>query len=60
MTLAKIAGISPVMVVCEMLDDNNGRALEKNDAQKYGVDHDLVFVEGEEVVEAYDFWLSSQ
>ena len=58
--LAKIAGITPVMVVCEMLDDENGRALAKNDAKQYGKDNDLVFVEGEEVVEAYDIWLSSQ
>ncbi|WP_319509154.1 3,4-dihydroxy-2-butanone-4-phosphate synthase [uncultured Methanolobus sp.] len=58
--LAKIAGITPVMVVCEMLDDENGRALAKGDAKQYGGDHNLVFVEGEEVVEAYDIWLSSQ
>ncbi|WP_407355003.1 3,4-dihydroxy-2-butanone-4-phosphate synthase [Methanolobus sp. WCC5] len=59
-TLAKIAGITPAMVVCEMLDDNTGRALAKDDARKYGQDHNLVFVEGEEVVEAYDIWLRSQ
>jgi 3,4-dihydroxy 2-butanone 4-phosphate synthase len=58
--LAKIAGITPAMVVCEMLDDQNGRALAKGDAKHYGEDHNLVFVEGEEVVEAYDIWLSSQ
>lgn len=58
--LAKIAGITPAMVVCEMLDDNTGRALARPDAEKYGVDHNLVFVDGEEVVEAYDLWLSSQ
>ncbi len=59
-TLAKIAGITPAMVVCEMLDDETGRALEKNDAKQYGKKHDLVFVEGEEVVEAYDIWLGSK
>ncbi|WP_129582623.1 3,4-dihydroxy-2-butanone-4-phosphate synthase [Methanolobus psychrotolerans] len=58
--LAKIAGITPAMVVCEMLDDQNGRALAKNDAKQYGEAHNLVFVEGEEVVEAYDMWLTSQ
>jgi 3,4-dihydroxy 2-butanone 4-phosphate synthase len=57
--LAKIAGITPAMVVCEMLDDNTGRALSKEDAISYGIEHGLVFVEGEEVVEAYDLWLSS-
>nr|WP_235856173.1 3,4-dihydroxy-2-butanone-4-phosphate synthase [Methanolobus halotolerans] len=59
-TLAKIAGITPAMVVCEMLDDETGNALEKKDAEQYGNDHNLVFVEGEEVVEAYEIWLSSQ
>ena len=58
--LAKIAGITPAMVVCEMLDDKTGRALEKDDAKEYGSNNNLVFVEGEEVVEAYDIWLSSQ
>ncbi len=58
--LAKIAGITPAMVVCEMLDDKTGTALARPDAEKYGVDHNLVFVDGEEVVEAYDLWLSSQ
>ncbi|WP_425487357.1 3,4-dihydroxy-2-butanone-4-phosphate synthase [Methanolobus zinderi] len=59
-TLAKIAGITPAMVVCEMLDDDTGRALEKDDAKQYGIDNDIVFVEGEEVVEAYEIWLRSQ
>ncbi len=59
-TLAKIAGITPAMVVCEMLDDDTGRALEKEDAKQYGTDNNLVFVEGEEVVEAYEIWLRSQ
>jgi 3,4-dihydroxy 2-butanone 4-phosphate synthase len=58
--LAKMAGITPAMVVCEMLDDTNGKALARPDAEKYGVAHDLVFVDGGEVVEAYDIWLSFQ
>ncbi|MDN5308989.1 MAG: 3,4-dihydroxy 2-butanone 4-phosphate synthase [Methanolobus sp.] len=57
--LAKIAGITPAMVVCEMLDDNTGRALSKEDAIRYGKDKGLVFVEGEEVVKAYNTWLGS-
>ena len=57
-TLAKIAGITPAMVVCEMLDDNNGKALSKDDAKKYGEKHNLVFIEGEEIAEAYEVWLS--
>lgn len=58
--LARMAGITPAMVVCEMLDDNTGRALSKKDALTYGEKHQLVFVEGREVVQAYEKWLNSE
>lgn len=54
--LARMAGVAPVMVVCEMLDDNNGKALSKEDAKKYGQEHGLVFLEGQEIVDAYLKW----
>lgn len=54
--LARMAGITPVMVVCEMLDDNNGKALSKEDSKAYGEKHGLVFLEGQEIVDAYMKW----
>lgn len=54
--LARMAGIAPAMVVCEMLDDKNGKALTKADAKKYGEEHGLVFLEGQEIVESYMKW----
>lgn len=54
--LARMAGITPAMVVCEMLDDENGKALSKEKAREYGKEHDLVFLEGQEIVEAYMTW----
>ncbi|MDD2439265.1 MAG: 3,4-dihydroxy-2-butanone-4-phosphate synthase [Methanosarcinaceae archaeon] len=54
--LARMAGITPVMVVCEMLDDNNGKALSKEASKAYGQEHGLVFLEGLEIVEAYKKW----
>lgn len=54
--LAKMAGITPAMVVCEMLDENNGMALSKVDAKAYATDRNLIFLEGGEIVEAYNKW----
>lgn len=54
--LARMAGVTPVMVVCEMLDDENGKALSKTDARKYGERHELVFLEGQEIMDAYTLW----
>ena len=58
--LAHIAGITPAMVVCEMLDDNNGKALSKKNAKEYGKDNGLVFLEGQEIIEAYTTWKESE
>ena len=44
------------MVVCEMLDDASGKALSKEDAMEYARLHDLVFLEGQEIVDAYEQW----
>ncbi|MDV0445050.1 3,4-dihydroxy-2-butanone 4-phosphate synthase [Methanimicrococcus sp. At1] len=54
--LALMAGTTPAMVVCEMLDDTNGKALSKEDAKVYGEKNDMIFVEGWEVVEAFEIW----
>lgn len=58
--LARMAGITPAMVVCEMLDDNNGKARSKEDSKKYGKEHGLVFLEGQEIVDAYTTWTDSK
>jgi len=57
--LARMAGITPAMVVCEMLDNNNGKALSKEDSKEYGKEHGLVFLEGQEIIDAYMTWASS-
>ncbi|ABE52615.1 3,4-dihydroxy-2-butanone 4-phosphate synthase [Methanococcoides burtonii DSM 6242] len=54
--IAKMADVTPAMVVCEMLDDSNGRALSKKDAKEYAELHGLVFLEGQEIVDAYEQW----
>jgi 3,4-dihydroxy 2-butanone 4-phosphate synthase len=52
--LAEMAGITPAVTVCEMLDDRSGLALSKADAQNYAKKHGLVFVEGSEVIEWWE------
>ena len=52
--MALMAGITPAVTVCEMLDDRSGLALSKEDAQEYARKHRLVFVEGDDVLEAWD------
>jgi len=42
----------PAVVVCEMLDDETGRALSPAAAREYAERHGFPYVEGEELVEA--------
>ncbi len=52
--MAMMAGITPAVTICEMLDDQSGLALSKEDAQDYARKHQLVFIEGTDVVEAWE------
>ena len=51
LALAAAAELPPAIVVCEMLDDETGRALSPADAREYAAEHDLVYVEGRDIVE---------
>jgi len=51
--LAAAAGREPAVVVCEMLDGTSGGALPKAAAREYARRHDLAFVEGAALVEAF-------
>lgn len=51
--LALAADQPPAVVVCEMLDDTSGQALSKTAAKAYAARHDLVFVEGRALIEAF-------
>ena len=52
--LAGMAGITPAVTICEMLDDESGLALSKEDAANYAREHGLVFVEGQEVLDRWE------
>ncbi|WP_276260859.1 3,4-dihydroxy-2-butanone-4-phosphate synthase [Haloglomus litoreum] len=50
--LADAAGTEPAVVVCEMLDDETGGARSPVDARRYADRHDLVYVEGADLLAA--------
>ena len=52
--LAGFAGVTPAVTICEMLDDETGYALPKEDAVRYARLHGLPFVEGREVLERWE------
>ena len=53
--LLKMAGLVPVGSGCEIMGDN-GKALSKNKAKQYANKHNLVFLEGKEIVKAWKKW----
>ncbi len=52
LALARLAGITPVTAICEMLG-NDGYSLSYEDAKRYARDMNIVFVEGKEIINAY-------
>lgn len=54
-SLLKMAGLTPVGSGCEIMGDN-GKALSKKDAELYAKNHNLVFLEGKEITEAWKKW----
>ena len=55
-SLLNMAGFIPIASGCEMMGDD-GRALSKTEAKRYAKEHDLVFLEGNEIIEAWEKWL---
>jgi 3,4-dihydroxy 2-butanone 4-phosphate synthase len=52
--LAEMAGITPAITICEMLDDETGYALPREAAIRYAREHSLPFIEGCEVLDRWD------
>ena len=53
--LVTMAGLIPSATICEMMADD-GRALTKEDAKKYAEARTLVFLEGQDVIDAWRAW----
>ena len=54
-SILKMAGLTPVGSGCEIMGDN-GKALSKDKARKYADNNDFVFLEGKEIVKAWEKW----
>lgn len=50
-----MAGLVPSATICEMMD-SNGKARNKKSAKQYAKEHGLVFLEGYEIIEAWQKW----
>ena len=53
--LLTMSGSSPVAGGCEMMGDN-GKALSKSQAKTYAKQHDLVFLEGKDIIKSWRIW----
>jgi len=54
-SMMKMAKLTPTGSGCEIMGDD-GKALPKDKAKKYADEHDLVFLEGNEIVEVWKKW----
>ncbi len=52
-SLAQIGRLSPITVLCEMLDNETGNALSIDKAEKYSKKNNLVMIEGKEIIETF-------
>ena len=53
--LLQMAGLLPAGSGCEMMGED-GKALSKKDAVLYAQQHNLVFIEGKEIIKAWKLW----
>jgi 3,4-dihydroxy 2-butanone 4-phosphate synthase len=51
--LTEMAGLTPVVAICEMLDAENHRALSGEGAKKYASENGLIYLEASDIVCAY-------
>lgn len=51
--LAEMAGVAPVVSICEMLDGRSGRALSRKDAREYVESMDLQLLSGEDIIKEW-------
>ncbi len=56
--LMEMAGLTEVAVCCEMMDDENGESLNTEHAENYAKENNLIFLSGDEVIEAYKEFVS--
>ncbi len=55
-SMMKMAELTPIGSGCEIMGDD-GKALSKDKVKKYAKDHNLIFLEGSEIVKSWKKWL---
>lgn len=55
--LMKIAGLTPVAAICEMMDNKTHKALSRKDTILYAEKNNLKFLEMNDIKDAYKEWL---
>ena len=55
-SMMKMAELAPIGSGCEIMGDS-GKALSKDKVKKYANEHNLVFLEGSEILKAWEKWL---
>ncbi|ENN96129.1 3,4-dihydroxy-2-butanone 4-phosphate synthase [Methanocaldococcus villosus KIN24-T80] len=50
--LAELSNLTPIATICEMLGDD-GYAMSKSEAKRYAEKYNLIFIEGEELINYY-------
>ena len=53
LAMAEMAGITPVTVVCEMMDGTTCEARSVDKAEDYAKEHNIIFMDGNIVIEEY-------
>ncbi|MDR3291220.1 MAG: 3,4-dihydroxy-2-butanone-4-phosphate synthase [Methanobrevibacter sp.] len=53
LSLAEMAGITPVTVVCEMMDGKTKESRSLESAENYAKEHDLAFLDGNKIIDKY-------
>jgi 3,4-dihydroxy 2-butanone 4-phosphate synthase len=51
--LAELLGFTPVVVICEMLDGDTGKALSMEKAKNYAKDNGYLFLRGQDLISTY-------
>ena len=53
LALCELAGVTPVCVVCEMMDGETGQATSLEKVRKYADENGLVLLRGEDIINKY-------
>jgi len=53
LAICEVLGFAPTVTMCEMMDAKSGKALSVPEAKKYAEKHDLLYFNGEQIIQAW-------